>query len=269
MKKYLLPLILLILAVQACEKPDDGITIAVSKSSGGVHYERYSEWIAELCPEAEIIDLSDMTPSEAEIILKRCDGLVLSGGPDVHPGRFGKQADTGRCYIDERRDTLEFAAAEFALLHKMPILAVCRGEQLLNVVLGGSLVIDLPEDRLTVIHRNDSNSNALHDIFIKKGTRFLDIVGTDQGTVNTNHHQAVDRLADELTATAFTLPDSIIEAFEWKNPEGKSPMIAVQWHPERLDTSNVFSKNIGHKFIEAVKIYSDTSQSYPIGELPE
>jgi putative glutamine amidotransferase len=268
MKKIIPLLFLAIFLLQSCEK-DDGITIAISKTNDTEHYIRYKEWVAELCPEAEIINLYEMSLNDAESVLQRCDGLVLSGGPDVHPGRFGLEGDTARCGIDARRDTLEFMAAKYALEQKMPILAICRGEQLLNVVLGGSLVIDLPEDRMTLIHQVDTNSNARHDVFAEKGTEFAKITQKLEGTVNTNHHQAVNKLAEELKVSAYTFPDSIIEAYEWKNPEGKSPMIAVQWHPERLEQDNPFSINLGKKFIEFVKAYSDTTHPSIFDDKPE
>lgn len=226
------------------------LTVALSKGSGGAHYEAYAKWLKSIEPELEIIDLYGLDPEEAAKKLDKCSGLVLTGGPDVAPGRFGKAYDSIRCAIDYVRDTLEFAVLEQALMRKCPIFAICRGEQLMNVHFGGSLIVDIPEDfDTTVVHRCMIAEDCFHDVIISKGSILNEISGVDSGIVNTNHHQAVDRLSDDFVVSART-KDGLIEAYEWKEPGGKPFMIAVQWHPERLEKDNPLSGKIGGRFIE-------------------
>lgn len=255
MRKLHLLIILMALILISCSRNKD-IIIVVSKVDDSESYKQYKVWLTELCPEAKIVNLYKMNLEEAKDAMKEADALVLSGGPDVHPGRYGRIMDAARCSIDARRDTLEFMAAKYALDKKMPIMAICRGEQLLNVMLGGKLIVDLPEDMHTDIHQIENSPNAKHEIGIVSGSMLHGLVKISKGIVNTNHHQAVTYLPNEFTPVAFALEDQIIEAYEWRDPENKSFLIAVQWHPERLGLDNPLSKNIGEKFIEEVKKYN-------------
>ena len=250
--KFKIIIALMLLVLVSCSKEND-MLIAVSKMAGSPGYERYNSWLSKLNPDAELINLYEMEYSEIKEILAKCDGFVLSGGPDVHPGRFGMEKDTARCGIDMRRDTLEFLALEIALERKIPILAICRGEQLLNVHLGGKLIVDLPADLDTEIHRNGEGSGS-HEITIFENTLLYELNnGINTIEVNTNHHQAVAYLADELKATAYSTEDKVIEAFQWRNPEGKSFLIATQWHPEKPGADSILNRKIGERFFQEVK----------------
>ncbi len=104
-------------------------------------------------------------------ILQDCDGLLLSGGPDLHPVYFGKQADSSRCDIDLVRDTLELALIKEAMSMNLPILGICRGEQILNVALGGSLIIDIPSDYQNAItHQTPNPDSCFHPVKVVEGT---------------------------------------------------------------------------------------------------
>ncbi len=231
--------------------------IAFSKGGDYPGYERYFDFIKKVEPDAKLIDLYSMKLNDAAKELESCDGLVLTGGPDVFPGRYGKAYDSSRCEIDYRRDTLEFMLIKKALELKMPVLAICRGEQILNVALGGSLIVDIPTDYDTfVIHRCTDPDTCYHEIKIREGTLLYKITKVTEAKVNTNHHQAVDRLADGLLVTARAR-DGIIEAYEWKDYASKPFMLAVQWHPERLDTANHMSLPIARYFMEEVKKYRE------------
>ncbi len=256
MKKQILFLFFIGIIISACGRNKDEFIIAVSKSSGSESYEQYNKWLSNLCPEATLVNLYEMELSEAEATMKKADALVLSGGPDVHPGRYGREMDTSRCSIDAWRDTLEFMAVEIALKDKLPILAICRGEQLLNVHLGGKLIVDIPEDAHSDIHQIPNSYNAEHRVAIVTGTRMRELIGERMGIVNSNHHQAVVMLPRALKACVYA-EDNIIEAYEWSEPEGKSFLIAVQWHPERLGEDNPLSQKIGEKFIEEAKLFND------------
>ncbi|MCF8296679.1 MAG: gamma-glutamyl-gamma-aminobutyrate hydrolase family protein [Saprospiraceae bacterium] len=234
------------------------LKIAISKAKGSEGYLNYVKWVNLLAPEAECIDMYFTSLDSAIMLFEECSGLIVSGGADVFPGRYGKIADTTRCgAIDFRRDTLEIKLIKEALRRKMPILGVCRGHQILNVALGGSLIIDIPTDfDTTVSHQCDDWQNCFHNVNLTKGSLLEEICKVNSGIVNTNHHQAVDVLASELKVSANST-DGLIEAVEWKNPEGKSFLIGVQWHPERMDTTNVLSWNIGKRFIEEAEKFSE------------
>jgi len=246
---------LALMTIAACgilpgAEPQDSIRIAISKSSGKEHYIRYALWLKSIEPKIQCVDMISLSPEEAARTLETCCGLVLSGGGDVHPGEYGKQYDTIRCDMEPERDSLEFALIHKAEKLKMPILAICRGEQILNVAKGGSLIVDIPSDwKNPGIHRCDSSDTCFHDVKVSKKSSLFKIVKKTSGTINTNHHQAVDKLAKDFKATAWA-PDGIIEAYEWKNPKNKSWLVAVQWHPERLGAGEPLSTSIGKAFIE-------------------
>lgn len=234
---------------------DQRTQIALSKGAGSVHYNQYAKWLKSYEEDVDCIDLYFIDRKRALDILDDCSGLVLTGGPDVHPAFYGKGYDTARCSIDRIRDTLEFALIQKAMKLDIPILAICRGEQILNVAMGGSLIVDIPEDfGEEIIHRCEESSNCFHEVFVVEGTNFKKITHVDSGVVNTNHHQAVDEIAPEFRVSAYS-KDSLIEAFEWAEPAGKPPLIAVQWHPERLSHDNPLSSMIAEYFLLKVKEY--------------
>jgi putative glutamine amidotransferase len=234
---------------------DDRIKIALSKGAGSDSYTQYASWLKSYNPNIDCIDLYFLDRNKAVDILKECSGLVLTGGPDVHPDFYGKGYDTARCAIDMIRDTLEFALIKQAMKMKIPILAICRGEQILNVAMGGTLIVDIPDDLGDmIIHRCLDHTDCFHKVEIMPGTMFEMICGVDSGTVNTNHHQAVDKLAEVFKIAACS-HDGLIEAYEWIDPNGKPPLIAVQWHPERMDRSNPLSSHLAEHFLHEVMIY--------------
>lgn len=243
---------------QSCDSVDkkDPIKIAISKSKPDEYYRPYVNWLKANDSTIECIDMYHISLDSALMIFENCDGLLLTGGPDVFPGRYDQAYDTSRCgEIDYKRDTLEFALIEKALEMKMPILGVCRGEQILNIAMGGSLIVDIPTDFDTsIIHRCTDSYNCKHDVRIVKNSLLNKICKTDHYVSNSNHHQAVNNLANCFLASAFT-NDSLIEAIEWKKPEGKSFLIAIQWHPERLSPYNKLSYPIAERFLREAKKY--------------
>lgn len=229
------------------EKPV--LNIAISK-----HYPDYSEWLLKADPTVKYHDMYTISLEESLEILENCDGLLLSGGPDVDPVNYEQPQDADRCEIDLKRDTLEFKLIEKAREMQMPILGICRGEQILNVAYSGSLVVDIPDDFGTdIAHKCKHPEECLHDVNIVKGTILNEISGVEKGTVNTNHHQAVERLADGFVVSAYST-DGLTEAFEWKNrnkaPNGEPVILAVQWHPEKLKEDNPLSMPIARYFLQ-------------------
>ena len=246
--------IFLILSAGCSVEPDT--RIAISRGSNSPGYEKYEEWINSIDPEIECIDMYELDKDQAVRMLETCSGLILSGGPDVHPSNFGEGHDTSRCSIDEWRDTLEFALIKKAKEMKMPVLGICRGMQILNVAYGGSLIIDIPEDTDSEITHQYKNKDedAEHLINVLEGTYLHHLTGVKAGKVNSNHHQAVKELAGAFKATAFT-KDSIIEAMEFKNHKERPFLIGVQWHPERLEITHDLSRPIADEFLYEVDEY--------------
>ncbi|MGI5351225.1 gamma-glutamyl-gamma-aminobutyrate hydrolase family protein [Streptomyces sp. CA-250714] len=170
----------------------------------------------------------DDDPAAAAETLSRLDGLVTAGGPDIDPSRYGadRHPRTGPAYPE--RDAWELALTREALARRVPLLAVCRGMQILNVALGGTLVQHLPT---TEAHRGPTGVFTPHEVTVTPGTLLAKVLGNDESVaVPTYHHQAVDRLGDGLTATAHAAHDSTVEAVEI--PDAGHFVLGVQWHPE-------------------------------------
>ena len=173
--------------------------------------------------------------SAAAAILDSVSGLVLTGGEDVDPARYGEKRHEKIRSINAARDATEIALIEEAKARGKPILAICRGIQILNVALGGTLVQDIPSQLDTKIaHDEDSPRNSRsHDISIEPGSLIAKAVGTEHCTVNSFHHQSVKRVADGMRVTARS-PDGVIEGLESTDDWW---VIAVQWHPEEMTDS--------------------------------
>jgi gamma-glutamyl-gamma-aminobutyrate hydrolase PuuD len=172
------------------------------------------------------------TASESPIAaaVEAAGGLVLSGGGDVEPSLYGQQACAATCGVDPSRDATEALAIELARKRGLPILAICRGIQVLNVALGGTLIQDIPTQHAApegcdlVVH-----SGRDHEVRIAPGSLLDRLWGRETATVNSTHHQAISRLAEGLRPTAWA-PDGIIEAAELA---GVDNVLAVQFHPEK------------------------------------
>ena len=169
--------------------------------------------------------------ARASAVIARCDGLLLSGGADIDPGHYGETPEDPAWAGDLGRDYFEFALLRHARHRRLPVLGVCRGAQLINVALGGSMWQDLPSMRpKSLPHRDqDTYCQLAHPISITPGTRIAGIMGGDD-VVNSVHHQAIRELAPGMVATAHA-PDGVIEAFEPPDPDAPW-LLAVQWHPE-------------------------------------
>ncbi len=235
--------------------PNPQVKIAISKASGGENYEKYEKWLEYNSPYVNIIDLNNLDYQSAINVISGVDGLLLSGGLDVHPKYYNQAEDSSRCSIDLQRDSLEFELIKIALKLEMPILGICRGEQILNIAFGGSSVVDILQDipQSKVVHQKP-NGDAMHKILVKRGTLLHKITSLDEGLVNSNHHQSVNILAHNLEASAIT-EDLLIEAFSYKNFENMPFLLGVQWHPERLEYDNPFSYEIAKAFIENAQGY--------------
>ena len=162
-----------------------------------------------------------------EETLDALDGIVFSGGSDVDPGSYGADAHPATDDPHERRDRGELALLEAALARDLPVLAVCRGSQLLNVARGGDLVQHLPEELGSETHKEVPGTFSRHGVTVRERTRLADIVGTAD-EVMSHHHQGFGRIGSGLVETAWA-DDGTLEALE--DPSLRFA-VGVLWHPE-------------------------------------
>jgi putative glutamine amidotransferase len=162
------------------------------------------------------------------------DGVVLPGGGDVDPLRYGGDGDAEVYDVNPEQDALDFGLAAAAIDAGLPVFGVCRGLQVLNVLYGGSLVEDLAPSSVTHAEADDGCGGtawAWHAVSVDESSRLGERLGAARIEVASGHHQAVDRLATALRATA-TADDGIVEGFE----HPRLDVFAVQWHPEAVGT---------------------------------
>jgi putative glutamine amidotransferase len=170
---------------------------------------------------------------EAEEILEPFDGLVLVGGGDIDPARYGATAAPDVYGIDQRRDEFEIELLLAADAIRLPTLCICRGMQVMNVAFGGTLHQHLPDMPGMIEHGVPvADTQSTHEVTAALDSRLLGTTGVPTLTCSSHHHQGIDRLADGLVATG-TSPDGLIEAIERvADPERGTWMLGVQWHPE-------------------------------------
>ena len=169
-----------------------------------------------------------LDPEAACAALDGVHGLVLTGGEDVDPGRYGATRHQKLGETDRARDAVELALIAGAERRRLPILAICRGIQILNVALGGTLYQDLTSERPGPVDHADARSR--HALRVESGTLLHRTLEAEHGSVNSRHHQAIRDLAPALRANAWA-EDGVIEGAERKDP-GSPWTLAVQWHPE-------------------------------------
>ena len=177
-----------------------------------------------------------LAPERAGAALTAVRGLVLTGGEDVAPDRYGATPHPRLGDVDPGRDAAELALIAAARARRVPILAICRGIQILNVALGGTLYQDLDSERPGPVPHSDET--ARHAVRVEAGSLLERTLGTRSASVNSRHHQAIRDLAPGLKAVAWA-DDGVIEAAE--PADTTAPwMVAVQWHPEDLTERALF-----------------------------
>jgi putative glutamine amidotransferase len=171
------------------------------------------------------------TGADPDAVLDVLDGLVLAGGADIDPGSYG--AEPHRCTQGTRpeRDAAEIPLARRAVERDLPLLGICRGMQLVNVALGGTLIQHLPDDLGHGDHRRQLGSfdDADHDVRLAPGSLAARVCGETVHATKSHHHQAVDRLGDGLVASGWSVLDDLVEAVEAPDSYW---VLGVQWHPE-------------------------------------
>ncbi len=189
------------------------------------------------------------TAEDALAVLEKCDGLLMTGGHDVSPSLYKEQRGINCGASCKERDLLEPALYTNALEQDKPILGICRGIQLINVLQGGTLYQDLPSEYISGIdhHMEPPYTRIAHDVSIRKQTPFYDLLLTDRLGVNSYHHQAVKKLGIDLEIMAES-EDGLVEAVRHT---GKKFVWAFQWHPEFDFHVNQNSRKIFEAFVNA------------------
>ena len=170
-----------------------------------------------------------------EETLDSVDGLVFSGGSDLDPGLYGQDQHAETTGIVRERDSAELVLLRAALERDLPVLAICRGSQVLNVALGGDLIQHLPEVVGTERHKEVAGTFADHDVSIEPGSRLGELIGA-RAPVKSHHHQGFGRIADRLRVTARD-EDGTVEALE--DPSRRFAL-GVLWHPEAGEDARLF-----------------------------
>ena len=187
--------------------------------------------------------------------IEKCNGIVLSGGEDIHPRYYNKSEFVKQYHlddIDEERDALEWKVLEYSQKNKIPLLGICRGLQVANVFFGGTLIPDIPSFG-KFNHSKEPEYDRYHPVHVDRHSLLSSIVGPESGEVNSAHHQSADLVGEGLVTNAVS-PDGVIEGIEWLHPKGKPFLLLVQWHPERMtNQESPFTKSIRHAFLESVR----------------
>lgn len=177
-----------------------------------------------------------LSPDE-KVSWNEISGIIFIGGEDIHPSYYNEKIEEENLEINKKRDQWEFNLMYFAFKKGIPILGICRGCQLINVFLGGSLYQDLKrykrEGKISQIHWRVGGKDSSHKISIEKDTYLYKILRKEEIIVNSSHHQAIKKLGKNLKVSARFI-DNGFEIIEGIEHEDYPYLIGVQWHPERL-----------------------------------
>ena len=196
--------------------------------------------------------LPQIEQTNPEEILDSFSGLLLVGGGDIDPRRYGAEPHSALYGIDARRDSAEIALVRTADRIGMPTLAICRGPQLVNVAFGGTLVQHLPDVPDMLEHGAPADGEAtMHDVKVSESSRLFGAVGEATLRCESHHHQGLDRLGDGLVPTAWT-GDGLVEGIERED----GWLVGVQWHPERTAESDPAQQAIFDGFAQEVRARS-------------
>jgi putative glutamine amidotransferase len=192
-----------------------------------------------------------LTPEVQAALWQRLDGLLITGGGDIEPARFGEARHPTVDDVSPARDALEIGLTQRALADDVPLFAICRGIQVLNVALGGTLVQDIPSEipGARAHSQQTPRDEPTHPVKVMgEGTRLGRVLGALELEVNSMHHQAIKRLGDGLTPVAWA-PDGVIEAVEM--PGDERFVLGVQWHPEELVGRDAAARNLFAAIVDA------------------
>jgi putative glutamine amidotransferase len=175
--------------------------------------------------------LAPGAPEDAPPLLDHLEGLLLTGGADVDPRLYGEAAHETVTRVIPERDAMEIALCRLALRRDMPLLAICRGHQVLNVATGGTLIQDLPSQWKGAVNHDPEGErwSPAHQVRILPGTRLREILGQERVEVNSFHHQAVREPGQGTIVSAYGEEDDVVEGIEIPD---RRLAVGVQWHPE-------------------------------------
>lgn len=185
----------------------------------------------------------------------RLDGILLTGGGDLDPTRFAEARHPTVAEVSDARDRLEIEVTERAVHERRPLLAICRGIQVLNVALGGSLYQDIASETGGAVSHSQTEprDRPTHPVKVmSEGTRLGATLGAPEVEVNSLHHQAIKRLGRGLREVAWA-PDGIIEGVEI--PDASTLVLGVQWHPEELAAHDAAARNLFHALIADAELH--------------
>ncbi len=185
-------------------------------------------------------------------LLDLLDGLILSGGGDIDPSYYGGKPHPNIYGVDQERDRFEISLVKKAVEKRMPLLPICRGIQVLNVALGGTLIEHVPdmERENDIVHRvDDDPEGILHTITLNRNSKIFSIVGQESFEAVSWHHQAIGRIAPGLIETGRA-PDGIVESLEMP---GHPFLVAVQWHPEMSAIRDPLQQKLFAALVDASK----------------
>ena len=194
-----------------------------------------------------------LSAAARETLWSRLDGLVLTGGGDIEPARFDQAPHPKTTLVSAERDGLELELVDRALRDDVPLFGICRGVQVLNVALGGTLHQHVPDVAGTAVNHSQSEKRhvATHPVkLLTEGTRLGDIVGTPELSVNSFHHQALKTLGRGLREVAWA-PDQVIEAVE--HEDRRRFVVGVQWHPEDLVDADAAARALFSAVVAAAR----------------
>lgn len=215
-------------------KPVIGITCRHFVETGGNEYRVAAGYIEAVEKAGGIPLVLPPVHDRAAFPVSICQGFLLSGGGDPDPRLYGEEDHPRLGTVDRNRDRWEIYLIRRALRQKIPVFGICRGLQMINVALGGSLYQDLPDQAGIYGHCQESPAEKVsHRVWVEEGTLLYKIIKRERIWTNSHHHQAVKEVAPGLVVSART-GDGVVEALEGS---GGSFLLAVQWHPERLASS--------------------------------
>ena len=236
-------------------RPLIGITASSYTNAEGLVFNRMYNPVARAIDAAGGLPVyipTGLAEDTLKDIYERIDALLLPGGPDIDPSYFG-EAPHPTITVDAPRDALEVPLARWAVADDTPVFGICRGHQVFNVALGGSLIQDIPSLVETEQAHDQPNelprSYLAHEVKVDPNSRLAGILGSTSVKVNSLHHQAVGRMAPGVTGTAQS-PDGIVEAAEMPS---KSFALTVQWHPEDLWETDEAQKRVFEGFVAAAR----------------
>lgn len=217
--------------------------------------QRYILAVADAGGAPLMIPLLERDDAALRAAYERLDGVLIPGGVDMDPHTFGEECSALMGRTDTARDYVELTLTRWALEDKKPLLGLCRGSQVINVAMGGSLYQDIGTEYPDAIKHDYfptagyARDYLAHPVAIAHGSKLADIIGRRDVNVNSMHHQGIKQLAPGLVASAVA-PDGLVEALESSNGHF---MVGVQWHPESLMDNDQGMRRLFSRFVEAAR----------------